>query len=73
MWAVYWCCAPRAELAGLDGAQEDDGAMAGDGTFHGVRYFTCSPGKALFVPLVDCSRDRRFLDVPREVHDSNGR
>ena len=52
--------------------EEDDAANGGDGSFNGVRYFHCQPGKALFVPLADCSRDRRFVDVSQERAESNG-
>lgn len=31
-----------------------------DGTFKGIRYFTCPPKKALFVKLKCCRPDSRF-------------
>ncbi|XP_043204796.1 ubiquitin carboxyl-terminal hydrolase CYLD-like isoform X2 [Amphibalanus amphitrite] len=61
----------RRLLAGVE-MEEDDASLGGDGdgTFNGTRYFHCQPGKALFVPLADCSRDRRFLDLSADTTDS---
>lgn len=36
-----------------------------DGMHKGQRYFTCSAGRALFVPLSQCQKDGRFQDDPR--------
>ncbi|KAM3964634.1 LOW QUALITY PROTEIN: ubiquitin carboxyl-terminal hydrolase CYLD [Aphomia sociella] len=40
----------------------------GDGTKGGTRLFTCTPGRALFVPLPLCRRDARFRDTPPPDH-----
>eukprot|EP00116_Pleurobrachia_bachei_P019322 sb/3479584/ len=53
----------RYTCAGLE--LEDDLSPPGnDGIYDGVRYFTCPPFRALFCYLHDCSRDRRFEEVP---------
>ncbi|XP_050670292.1 ubiquitin carboxyl-terminal hydrolase CYLD isoform X2 [Leptidea sinapis] len=43
---------------------EQDISGLGDGTRNGHRLFTCTPGRALFVPLALCRRDARFRDTP---------
>ncbi|KAK6480179.1 ubiquitin carboxyl-terminal hydrolase CYLD isoform X2 [Huso huso] len=53
-------------LAGLE--LEDECAGCTDGTFKGMRYFTCAPKKALFVKLKSCRPDSRF---PSPHHSSN--
>lgn len=35
-----------------------------DGTHKGSRYFTCTAGRALFVPVKQCQKDSRFQDGP---------
>ncbi|XP_041077889.1 ubiquitin carboxyl-terminal hydrolase CYLD-like isoform X2 [Polyodon spathula] len=53
-------------LAGLE--LEDECAGSTDGTFKGMRYFTCASKKALFVKLKSCRPDSRF---PSPHHSSN--
>uniref|UniRef100_A0A1L8DTI0 ubiquitinyl hydrolase 1 n=1 Tax=Nyssomyia neivai TaxID=330878 RepID=A0A1L8DTI0_9DIPT len=36
-----------------------------DGSYNGVRLFKCPPGRALFIPPTQCSKDRRFQDIDR--------
>uniref|UniRef100_A0A1B0CQ63 ubiquitinyl hydrolase 1 n=2 Tax=Lutzomyia longipalpis TaxID=7200 RepID=A0A1B0CQ63_LUTLO len=36
-----------------------------DGSYNGVRLFRCPPGRALFIPPSQCSKDRRFQDIDR--------
>lgn len=47
-----------------------------DGTYNGHRYFTCTPGKGLFVPMDQCQVDQRFqeFDVKHEnnLNKQNG-
>lgn len=45
-------------VAGIE--LEDEIAGLTDGTLNGRRYFDCSINKAYFVPLNECSKDRRF-------------
>ncbi|XP_050687132.1 ubiquitin carboxyl-terminal hydrolase CYLD-like isoform X2 [Eriocheir sinensis] len=48
------------KAAGVEMEDSEDGLS--DGTFCGKRYFTCAPGKALFVLLRMCHKDSRFLE-----------
>ncbi|XP_076060786.1 ubiquitin carboxyl-terminal hydrolase CYLD isoform X3 [Oratosquilla oratoria] len=48
------------KVAGVEMEDQEDGLS--DGTFSGKRYFSCTPGKALFVPLRMCHKDSRFLE-----------
>ncbi|KAG0693343.1 Ubiquitin carboxyl-terminal hydrolase CYLD [Chionoecetes opilio] len=48
------------KAAGVEMEDSEDGLS--DGTFCGKRYFSCPPGKALFVLLRMCHRDSRFLE-----------
>ena len=41
---------------------EDDPTYT-DGNFQSVRYFSCAPNRALFIPLSRCKLDSRFQDV----------
>ncbi|KAI8790460.1 ubiquitin carboxyl-terminal hydrolase CYLD [Biomphalaria glabrata] len=50
--------------AGLE--LEEEQHFSSDGTFRGVRYFTCAPKKAFFIPLYKCSKDKRFLTHHRK-------
>ncbi|XP_013182890.2 ubiquitin carboxyl-terminal hydrolase CYLD isoform X2 [Amyelois transitella] len=47
----------------------------GDGTRGDSRVFSCTPGRALFVPLPLCRRDARFRDTPppdrADLHDDD--
>ncbi|KAH9499116.1 hypothetical protein Btru_006733 [Bulinus truncatus] len=45
---------------------EEEVSFGTDGTFSGVRYFTCLPKKAMFIPLYKCCKDKRFLTVNRK-------
>lgn len=45
-------------MAGIELEEEISGLT--DGTLNGRRYFDCSPNKAFFVALCDCSKDCRF-------------
>ncbi|BFZ12764.1 hypothetical protein BsWGS_15803 [Bradybaena similaris] len=56
--------------AGLE--MEEELSAGTDGTFKGVRYFTCLPKKALFVPLYKCSKDRRFHTSNRKLSNEFG-
>ncbi|CAG5128883.1 unnamed protein product, partial [Candidula unifasciata] len=56
--------------AGLE--MEEELSAGTDGTFKGVRYFTCLPKKALFVPLYKCSKDRRFPTSDRKLSNEFG-
>lgn len=38
-----------------------------DGMHKGTRYFNCSAGRALFVPLEQCQKDSRFQDGPQSL------
>ncbi|XP_055061779.2 ubiquitin carboxyl-terminal hydrolase CYLD isoform X2 [Misgurnus anguillicaudatus] len=58
---IRWVGLPpglQEPLAGLELEEECVGCT--DGTFKGVRYFTCPPKKALFVKLKCCRPDSRF-------------
>lgn len=48
------------KVSGVEMEDIEDGLS--DGTFSGKRYFSCAPGKALFVPLRMCHKDSRFLE-----------
>ena len=48
------------KVAAVEMEDAEDGLS--DGTFNGKRYFSCLPGKALFVPLRMCVKDGRFLE-----------
>ncbi|XP_045113226.1 ubiquitin carboxyl-terminal hydrolase CYLD-like [Portunus trituberculatus] len=48
------------KAAGVEMEDSEDGLS--DGTFSGKRYFSCAPGKALFVLLRMCHKDSRFLE-----------
>uniref|UniRef100_A0A4W3JGA8 Ubiquitin carboxyl-terminal hydrolase CYLD n=1 Tax=Callorhinchus milii TaxID=7868 RepID=A0A4W3JGA8_CALMI len=50
------------QLAGLELEEESVGCT--DGTFKGLRYFTCASKKALFVKLKSCRPDSRFTSLP---------
>ncbi|MEQ2195518.1 hypothetical protein XENOCAPTIV_014111 [Xenoophorus captivus] len=47
-------------MVGLE-LEEDLGVS--DGTFKGMRYFTCPPRRALFVKLQSCRPDSRFQNI----------
>ena len=47
---------------GVFPVQEDSEDGLSDGTFSGKKYFSCAPGKALFVLLRMCHKDSRFLE-----------
>ncbi|XP_055710793.1 ubiquitin carboxyl-terminal hydrolase CYLD isoform X4 [Phlebotomus papatasi] len=36
-----------------------------DGSYNGIRLFKCPPGRALFIPPTQCTKDRRFQDIER--------
>ncbi|TRY69865.1 hypothetical protein DNTS_015327 [Danionella cerebrum] len=58
---IRWVGLPpglQEPLAGLELEEECVGCT--DGTFKGIRYFTCPPKKALFVKLKCCRPDSRF-------------
>ncbi|XP_073764885.1 ubiquitin carboxyl-terminal hydrolase CYLD isoform X5 [Danio rerio] len=58
---IRWVGLPpglQESLAGLELEEECVGCT--DGTFKGIRYFTCPPKKALFVKLKCCRPDSRF-------------
>ncbi|XP_056317766.1 ubiquitin carboxyl-terminal hydrolase CYLD isoform X2 [Danio aesculapii] len=58
---IRWVGVPpglQESLAGLELEEECVGCT--DGTFKGIRYFTCPPKKALFVKLKCCRPDSRF-------------
>lgn len=40
--------------------KEDEQSACSDGTFGGVRYFTCPPGSGFFALLKHCRQDSRF-------------
>ncbi|MCL4122230.1 UNVERIFIED_CONTAM: hypothetical protein GTU68_024120, partial [Idotea baltica] len=48
-------------VAGIEMEDLEDGLS--DGTLKGKRYFSCPLGKALFVPLARCAKDRRFQEA----------
>lgn len=47
--------------------QDNEATSCSDGTFGTIRYFTCEGNKALFVPLINCKPDSRFLFIPNEI------
>ena len=49
--------------AGLE-LEEEISPPGNNGMYEGVRYFTCPPFRALFCYLHDCSKDRRFEELP---------
>ena len=49
--------------AGLE-LEEEISPPGNNGMYDGVRYFTCPPFRALFCYLHDCSKDRRFEELP---------
>ncbi|XP_063676036.1 ubiquitin carboxyl-terminal hydrolase CYLD-like [Bolinopsis microptera] len=49
--------------AGLE-LEEEISPPGNNGMYEGVRYFTCPPFRALFCYLHDCSKDRRFEEMP---------
>ena len=49
--------------AGLE-LEEEISPPVNSGMYEGVRYFTCPPFRALFCYLHDCSKDRRFEELP---------
>uniref|UniRef100_A0A1B6JGQ8 ubiquitinyl hydrolase 1 n=1 Tax=Homalodisca liturata TaxID=320908 RepID=A0A1B6JGQ8_9HEMI len=52
---------PGRWVAGIEMEEEHPGQS--DGTFHGLRYFTCNPQRAFFIGLNQCRKDSRFLDA----------
>ncbi|XP_029905786.1 ubiquitin carboxyl-terminal hydrolase CYLD [Myripristis murdjan] len=42
------------------GVELEDNSGVSDGTFKGVRFFNCPPGRAIFLKLLTCHPDSRF-------------
>uniref|UniRef100_A0AAY5EL08 ubiquitinyl hydrolase 1 n=1 Tax=Electrophorus electricus TaxID=8005 RepID=A0AAY5EL08_ELEEL len=58
---IRWVGLPPGLLEPLAGLElEEECVGCTDGTFKGMRYFTCPPKKALFVKLKCCRPDSRF-------------
>ena len=53
----------RHVCAGLE-LEEEISPPGNSGVYEGVRYFTCPPFRALFCYLHDCSKDKRFDEMP---------
>ena len=53
----------RYVCAGLE-LEEEISPPGNNGMYDGVRYFTCPPFRALFCYLHDCTKDRRFEELP---------
>lgn len=52
--------------------QEEEISAGTDGTFKNIRLFQCPMGRAFFVPLYKCRKDKRFVEQQRatEMTDS---
>ncbi|PFX21245.1 uncharacterized protein LOC111335862 [Stylophora pistillata] len=57
-------------VAGLE--LEEEESVCSDGTFHGIRYFTCTAGKAFFVLLKNCRPDSRLDQRPTKKKEQEG-
>ncbi|XP_022809129.1 probable serine/threonine-protein kinase DDB_G0271682 isoform X1 [Stylophora pistillata] len=57
-------------VAGLELEEEESACL--DGTFQTKRYFTCPPGKGLFVLLKHCRPDSRLDQRPTEEKEHEG-
>ncbi|XP_064598934.1 ubiquitin carboxyl-terminal hydrolase CYLD-like isoform X2 [Liolophura sinensis] len=61
---------PQKKIAGLE--MEEEISAGTDGTFKNIRLFQCPMGRAFFVPLYKCRKDKRFVEQQRasEMTDS---